>query len=252
MTTAAGEDARLAVRAMLITNGGGFLRNVQWIPGLTCDLCAGVPNGGYANCYSCPGWQHRDDLANRLAFGAYAIDGEQSGQVMYGYKSPLPSAANRRVVQLLHHYTLFSHWACFNGSALGPLTHWTTVPSLRGRQGEHPLRSLAAPFFQGSLEFMDLAPAPGAITTRDLRPQNFQATVVPGAHVLLVEDTWVGGGRVQSAAAALKLAGATSVTAFVLARWLDRTRGRTPDLINTIRPVPFDPDLCPFTGLACA
>lgn len=218
---------------------------------MTCLLCAGIPSGDFPTCYNCDSWRHRTDLSDRIGFVTYAVDGTQSATVMYGYKAQQPSEANRRVVQLMHHYGLLRHWACLNGSGNGPLTHWTTVPSLGGRVGPHPLRGLSRPLLGHRLPEVDLRTAAGATRGRDLRPQNFEANVPDGAHVLLIEDTWVGGGRVQSAAAALKLGGAASVTTVVLARWLDPGRGRTPEFLSTIRGIDFDPDLCPFTGEPC-
>lgn len=240
------------VRQLLITSGGGYLRNVRWEPGVTCSLCAGIWGSGYTECFDCPSWQQRVDLADRRGFVTYAIAGRQSGQVMYGYKEqPRPSEQNQRVVTLMHHYAVLRHWACLNGSTLGPLTHWTTVPSLRGR-AVHPIREIAGTLLnRRGLIDAQLTAAPNAVITRSLRPANFTVpAALHDAHVLLVEDTWVGGGRVQSAAAALKLAGARAVTALTLARWLDPGRGHTAEFITTLRDE-FDPDLCPFTGHPC-
>lgn len=39
-------------------------------------------------------------------------------------------------------------------------------------------------------------------------------------HVLLVDDTWTGGGRMSSAAHALHSAGAAQVSALAIARWM--------------------------------
>lgn len=239
-------------RQALIQQGGGYLRNVRPGRRLTCKLCGGVPNGDYDTCYNCGAWVGQSGLADRLGFITYAIDGAQSGRVMYGYKSEPPSVANRQVVALMHHYAVLRHWDCFNSSTFGAITHWAVVPSLKGRAGEHPLRQIAKPLLDTKALEADLRAAARPTPTRDLRPANFLATVPHGAHVLLVEDTWVGGGRVQSAAAALKAAGATSVTALVLARWLDRRRGRTEELVEEIRHEAFDPDICPLSGVACA
>lgn len=245
-------DPLAALRELLIRDGGGFLRNARWQPDLTCTLCAGVPGNNYPTCYNCETWQHRTDLADRLGFVSYAVQGAQSGTVMYGYKDVArPSEANRRVVTMMHHYAVARHWTCIHSSALGPATHWATVPSLGTRQGPHPLEQISSPFLDKSLPSVALSKAPGAVNMRDLRPQNFVASVPHGAHVLLIEDTWVGGGRVQSAAAALKRDGAKSVTALVLARWLEPSRGRTAELLASLRDVDFNPDRCPFTGSDC-
>lgn len=238
------------VRDALVGYGGGFLRNVRWEVGVTCSLCSGIPGATYTTCYNCSSWNLRLDLADRLGFSTYAMKGTQSGQVMHGYKAQPPSEANRRLVNLLHHYTVLRHWDCLHGSTLGPVTHWSTVPSLARRTGIHPLRELAHPLLSQSLSFVDLQPATGAASTRGLRPENFAGRVPRGAHVLLVEDTWVGGGHLQSAAAALKLAGAAAVTALILARWLDPSWGNTAAFARTLVN-DYDPDLCPFTGTAC-
>lgn len=250
-----GEPERLStlpvIRDMLVNSAGGFLRNVRWEKGVTCDLCAGIPNPGFSTCYQCSSWVLRTDLADRLGFVTYAVERRQSGWIMYGYKDRPPNEANRRVVTMMHHYAVLKHWPCLNNSSHGRLTHWTTVPSLKGRAGVHPLATLATPLLGRNLEHIDLRAADSPVNTRDLRSANFVAEVPRGAHVLLVEDAWVGGGRLQSSAAALKLAGAKAVTALVLARWLDPDRGNTKDFMTTLQ-LDFDPDVCPFTGGTCA
>lgn len=53
------------------------------------------------------------------------------------------------------------------------------------------------------------------VTSRDLA----------GASVLLIDDTWVSGSSAQSAAAALRRAGATHVACVVIGRWLTPSFG---------------------------
>ena len=243
-----------AARAELIRLGGGYLRNVRWGDTVTCAFCAGVPNGDFSTCYNCESWSRRTDLLDRVGFATYAIDQTQSAWTMYGYKNPQPSQSNAYVVRLLHHYGLAAHWRCIVSSPLGQVTHWSSVPSLRGREGLHPLRAMGADLFRSNdLPLVDLVPAADVVVTRELRAANFAVpdpAAVSGAHVLLIEDAWVGGGRTQSAAAALKLAGARAVTAFVLARWLTPGRGHTNQLLQRL-PADYDPDVCPFDSTAC-
>jgi hypothetical protein len=68
-------DPLAAVRELLIRDGGGFLRNARWQPDLTCALCAGVPGNDFLTCYNCEAWRHRTDLADRLGFVGYAVQG---------------------------------------------------------------------------------------------------------------------------------------------------------------------------------
>lgn len=236
------------VRGILIHRAGGYLRNVRWQLGLTCPMCAGIPSGNYQACYNCETWQHRNDLADRLGYLTYGVETTQSGHAMYAYKDGTSQHA-RQTVTLLVAYAVLRHWTCINSSRLGPVTHWAVVPSMRGRE---TLRQIVGPIMNAQrLAEVPMSAAPGAAKTRDLRPDNFTVAVPPRAHVLLIEDAWVGGGTQQSAAAALKLAGAGAVTALTIARWLSPGRGRTSDLIEAIRDDPYDPDRCPFTGSHC-
>jgi hypothetical protein len=118
-------------------------------------------------------------------------------------------------------------------------THLAVVPSGRGRPGLHPLRALAGPVLAGAaldLPWARLSLAdpddPGA---READPGRFLAAPVPGAGVLLLDDTWTTGASAQSAAAALRLAGARSVAVVVLGCHL-----RSPPPGAT----PFRPDRC--------
>jgi hypothetical protein len=86
--------------------------------------------------------------------------------------------------------------------------------------GPHPLRALAAPYL--ARPWLSLRPRPGGDPwARTLDPARFQATdLLPGATVLLLDDTWVSGASAQSAAVALKLAGAAAVAVVVAGRHL--------------------------------
>lgn len=68
--------------------------------------------------------------------------------------------------------------------------------------------------------------------------------------MLVVDDTWVSGGKAQSAALALKAAGATAVTVLCVARWL---RYDWPDhkrLIESLQET-YNARMCPVTGGTC-
>ena len=73
---------------------------------------------------------------------------------------------------------------------------------------------------------------------------------VEGRHVLLLDDTWTTGSKLQSAAVALRQAGAAAVTGLCVARWC---RWDWPDhaaLLDDLD-VPYDPLLCPATDGTC-
>jgi hypothetical protein len=116
------------------------------------------------------------------------------------------------------------------------------VPTGCGRPGPHPLLELASPYLR--LPPTRLAMWPGR-QGRDLDIQRFNAErTVARADVLLIDDTWVSGASAQSAAAALKLAGARRVAIVVLGRHLDPVDPRAAQLLAQVRPGPYDPSKC--------
>jgi hypothetical protein len=249
MSSSGGGGQLGVIRDLLVQRAGGFFRNVRWEEGLTCPLCAGVPKEGFPTCYLCDGWIGRADLADRVGFMTYAVNTMQSGHTMYTYKDPVPSQTAQQTLALLAAHAISRHKACID-EPFGPATVWAVVPSFKGRT---VLADMLRPILNGQgLVEARLEARPGVEKQRGLDPANVNAAATWGAHVLLIEDTWVGGGSAQSSAAALKSAGAGAVTTLVMARWLERSRGRTADLIGSIAKVPFDPDRCPFTGDYCS
>jgi len=80
----------------------------------------------------------------------------------------------------------------------------------------HPLRSLMAGYL--TIPWAGLMPVPDGERLRDLDPGRFLAAALPGARVLLIDDTWTTGSSAQSAAMALRAGGARSVVTVVLGR----------------------------------
>jgi hypothetical protein len=116
------------------------------------------------------------------------------------------------------------------------------VPTGCGRPGPHPLLELTAPYLR--LPRTRLVMWPGR-QGRDLDIHRFTAErTVARADVLLIDDTWVSGASAQSAAAALKLAGARRVAIVVLGRHLDPAHPPAGELLARLRPDPYDPSRC--------
>jgi hypothetical protein len=153
---------------------------------------------------------------------AYAVKGSGFAQALWRYKSARGGAEPaQRTLRALLLVFLREHGPCVWRSAGMPLpTHVSVVPSGRGRPGAHPLAALITPY---------LARPPAPLVTaraadpgwRDLDPGRFRATQpLPGAAVLLLDDTWTTGATAQSAAVALRAAGARHVAVVVLGRHL--------------------------------
>lgn len=245
-------DAWLAeAEPQLLTLAGGFLRNTRRITGATCLLCTGMPGEGWTECRDCRAMMSRDDLSDRIAFATYGIKGHQSGHTMHGYKNPHPGPNQQVIVQLLIGITLLRHRECFTSPSHGRPTHWAVVPSLSGRAGDHPLEVIVAPIMK-KLSMQPLAAATDVLSPRSVRPENFVTPPLDGEHVLLLDDTWARGGHVQSAAGALKRAGAGYVTTLVLARWIDPNWDNTAEVIRDHLSDDYNPDICPFTGASCS
>jgi hypothetical protein len=242
--------------------GGGYLRNVVREPGATCEVCATSTRHGFRTCLPC----HRllgvasaqaAALADQVVPIVYAVAGTQSGYLMRAYKSRTATARTRDQVALLAALALQLHQHCMEGTAVGSrrITSWATVPSTSGRPGVHPVARAVSPFAPG-LE-VGFAPGPQAgAARRDYAPRRWtvaDAAVVRGGHVLLIDDTWASGAKAQSAAAALRAAGAHAVTVLPIARWINDEY--SADFIRDRLDAPAAPDyspfVCPVTGRNC-
>lgn len=114
------------------------------------------------------------------------------------------------------------------------------VPSGQGRPRAHPLVSLVRSCVD--LPFARLAVAAPQAHARDVNPgwvrvadrAGGRVPVLDGAQVLVVDDTWVSGGSAQSAAAALKLAGARRVAVVVLGRHVNPADQRSAAFLEAI------------------
>jgi adenine/guanine phosphoribosyltransferase-like PRPP-binding protein len=67
----------------------------------------------------------------------------------------------------------------------------------------------------------------------------------PESHVLLIDDTWTTGGHAESAALALRKAGAAQVSALVVARWLKENYGDNKRFIADLATQDYDPSIRP-------
>jgi hypothetical protein len=199
-------------------------------PGGRCPTCLGPAPAGALRCYPCGlHWQCAPGaLASAVLPVAYAVKGGPHARRLWVYKSGRPDApAARRALAVLLLVVLREHgpclWRAAGWDTAGP-THVAVVPSSRGRPGPHPLRALAQPYLR--LPWASLTAVPGADGgARELDPGRFTARPLRGARVLLLDDTWTTGASVQSAAMALRRAGAAGVAAVVLGRHLPRPGG---------------------------
>jgi hypothetical protein len=235
---------------MLTAIGGGYLRNPVRARRVTCADCA-TPVDGYDQCFPCKSHHSRTGLADATAFLTYAVAGQKSGLVMRGYKARPPVAEHRQVVGLLLLVALQGHTQCIETLGGSAVTHWAVVPSLPAKPWVHPLRGLVAARAKG-VE-VPLTAAPGVSQPRAVNPDHFACNMrmPPESHVLLIDDTWTTGGHAQSAALALRKAGAARVSVIVVARWLKEDYGYNKRFIAELATQDYDPSICPWTGGRC-
>jgi hypothetical protein len=201
-----------------------------------CATCRGPARADYLYCFHC-GLQAESApglLADVVVPVSYAMKGGELAHDLWVYKSAL-AGAGRAQAALLALLLVFlrDHGSCaWRLAGGGAPTHLAVVPSTRGRHGPHPLQVLVAPAL--ALPWVHLAirahQDPPDPDDRYLSLDRFAVRQrLPRAQVLLLDDTWTTGSRAQSAAAALKLAGAVRVVVVVLGRHLGTLdRGMEP------------------------
>jgi len=243
-------EAVARLSAALVSRAGGYLRNPVRQDHVTCAVCT-TPVAGYEFCFQCNRHRAYAGLADAAAFLTYAVAGQQSGYVMRGYKARRPVDEHVTIVALLVLLALSIHSQCPGVLAGAPVTHWATVPSLPAKPGEHPLHRIVSSSAPGGE--VALVAAARAQRPRDVDPEHFStdARLPQGSHVLLIDDTWTGGGHAQSAALALRRAGAAHVSLLVVARWIREDFGENAKFLRELAGQDYDPAICPWTGGSC-
>ena len=215
-------------------------------PTAACIVCRGPARSGFARCYQCEShlMLGRGLLADAVVPVSYAVRGTAFADDLWRYKSGSPAGAAARGAMLaLLLAFLKDHGACvWRHAAMPAPDRMAVVPSGCGRPGPHPLLALASPRLR--LPLWPLAIRPGT-QGRDLDVHRFRAAgTEPGRSVLLLDDTWVSGASAQSAAAALRLAGAGHVAVVVLGRHVNPADPRAARLAAGLTPGPYDPLAC--------
>jgi hypothetical protein len=190
----------------------------------------------------------------------YAIFGQQSNIDMHRYKDALSeqqrlnSPSYQRVLLLVLGFAS-THAACLDRIGSRPVTRLAFVPSLSGRPGTHPLNLVGRvlpPQWQRVM--VEAVPEVPEDARRLVSLDHFilpSPADVAGQHVVVLEDTWVQGGHVQSAAATILRAGAADVTIVTIARRLRPDDRCPPDFWQKLGSREYTLQICPVTGGSC-
>jgi hypothetical protein len=240
------------VRDALVRNAGGFLRNMIRQPKITCRVCA-APVDGFDRCWRCEQARRIAGVADVVAPLTYAIAGTPSAALVRDYKNhPARSVreSHGAVINGLVRLGITRHEHCIGRAAKLAVSSRLVIPSLTSRPGRHPFAALAQPICSGAVALM---PAPDARCDRAINDKFVLAPAarLDGQHVLILDDTWTTGSTAQSAALAVRRAGATAVSVLVVGRWLSPDRAGMADFIATRLHRDYDPDICPVTGGGC-
>jgi hypothetical protein len=195
---------------------------------------------GFARCYQCDLAKSEagDLLADAVVPVGYAVKGELLAADLRRYKSSRDGAAEaaQRLRAMLAVFLRERGSGLWRAAGMaGAPSAVAVVPSGQGRPGPHPLTGMVASCVDLPVTRLTVR-QPAQPCRRGINLGWLTVLGLPvGADVLLVDDTWVSGGSAQSAAAALKLAGARAVALVVLGRHLDPADPRSAELLRALR-----------------
>ena len=231
----------MATVAELSEPYAAFMRN-PLAPGSEqiCEVCLRFTEGRFSTCYQCG---HRDRHTDAVLPISYTGKDGQLYHSLAQYKRHWDQRVARQLglqlAAVLWRF-LVLHERCLAGTAGAGESFdlVTTVPSSEiARDEAHPLRRMVADTVGPTRDRYQrlLVRSDVQADKRDVVPEKFTATTdLNGASVLLVDDTWVTGGSVQSAAGALKGAGAGAVGAVVFARLIDEAHREDGDRLKKL------------------
>jgi predicted amidophosphoribosyltransferase len=211
-----------------------------------CVHCFDLTDGG-TRCRHC---SYDPTFVDAMGAVSYSIGGEQLHHALAGYKRYSGAPARHFIASLAavlwRH--LDEHEECLARAAgVDAFDVVTTVPSSdAARDATHRLHGLVGqivkpvrPRYARLLRRTDTA-----VTAHRFHAERYAATADLRARtVLLIDDTWTTGANAQSAAAALKAAGAERVAALVIGRYVNREWGHNDRQLRRL-PLPFDWGRC--------
>jgi predicted amidophosphoribosyltransferase len=213
-----------------------------------CRTCFNLTDG-FDRCYACTQSPNHLDAVAPIS---YSVAHEQLHHSLAAYKRVNGVAGRRLTLQLAAVLWRFlqEHEGCVAKAAgTNAFDLVTTVPSGDlDRDRHHPLRQIVADLIGPTRERHEriLKRTHTPRTPHEYSDEKFIATrALAGNAILLIDDTWTTGANAQSAAAALKTAGAGPVAAVVIGRHLNREWHENDRRLRAI-PQPFDWRHCVF------
>jgi hypothetical protein len=219
-----------------------------------CDVCFTFTDGA-PRCQACDRTPQALDV---LAPISYSVGGSQLHHVLAAYKRHDGEAARTLSTQLaavLWRF-LWGHEACVARAAeVASFDLVATVPSGHDeRDASHPLRRIVGEVVGPTRDRHRrlLGRSSVAVVPHEFNRRRYEvAGRLTESAVLIIDDTWTTGANVQSAATALKEAGARTVAAVVIGRHLNRKWGQNERRLSELDR-PFDWTTCAYCNAASA
>lgn len=191
-----------------------------------CRTCFNLTDG-YERCFACA---RGVPWLDAMAPISYSVGSEQLHQALASYKRLSGELARRRRSELTAVLWRFlnAHEGCIACAAgTSSFRIVTTVPSGdRDRDANHPLRTIIGELVgptRGRHERL-LRRSAVDVHPHEFNPEKYlPARSLKNEPVLLIDDMWTTGASAQSAAAALKAAGAGPTAAVVIGRHVNRS-----------------------------
>lgn len=221
-------------------------------PGV-CQVCRGPANPGYPTCWPCHEAARtlRTGTADIVVPISLALKGEQYANELWRYKNaagPQRQYFRMGLAAVLWRFLALHEQCITERCAVPRFDTVTTVPST-GERTDHPLRTIVADMVgavRGRHRDLLRATPQAAELGRTASATRYTASPLQGENVLLIDDTWTTGNHAQSAAAALRAAGAASVAVVVLGRHLNGEYGRAAVHVEQARLRRYAWDVCPL------
>ena len=211
-----------------------------------CETCFNFTDG-YPRCYACA---HGESWLDAVAPISYSVAHEQLHHALASYKrlSSEPARRLRAELAALLWRHLAGHEGCVTRAAgVEAFELVSTVPSSAcERDDQHPLQHMAGMLVAPTRDrYERLLECSGIeVPPRQFHREKFRARrSLQGETVLLIDDTWTTGASAQSAAAALKSAGAGAVAVVVIGRHLNREWHENDRRLRAL-PTTFDWSRC--------
>jgi hypothetical protein len=211
-----------------------------------------VPKPAFRLCFTCQAVRAQlskpIDLVVPISLSRH--EGQLYRTLMNYARNPEPEVrreAAEQVASLILRF-LGEHGDCLRRAAGRPWSRIAVVPSSREHSGpEHPLET--ALLRRGLPLIQPLRAGPDRLGPMVASDRGYEVTMdVEGMSLLLVDDVLNTSARLQSAATALRLAGADVVAGIPVARLLNPEHDADAQLLVRAENVPFDFGSCALCG----